>query len=953
MGYTSFPGRSGIVSATFLTPFMVSTLSVSTQVFEIVSVSIPIRGNSFQKKTGTVIAKRTNGHCFAKTSTLSVLNWNGRQETNNHGDRWGGIQVMTTEPSGYGIRQRYRIQLSAALDRWISEARRSIEPAPSGGGSSRQEDEILTAIGTDRESVPDYLAHADWLLSGAHPKTAVIALSEAARFGDLPEKYRNIMASLKTEFPEFLQYQKRTGRAPIAEAKTPFRILVVTNLLPPQEMGGFGRTMWEFCRMLIRRGHSLRILTADMPHLHRDPGEDVRDVESRTRRALRLYGDWKNGRAVSEADDETILKTAAHNHRVILAEVAGFQPQACLVGNLDFLDYTFLDAVLEKGIPVIHRLGNRSPGYPVQATPTSDKYCLAGGSRWLNRKLRESGYQYAREAVIHPGSALETCYRYYPPVFNRLRICFAGLLMPYKGAQVLIKALGLLNRWGVPFECHIAGDSTHPAFVQELKRVAADGGFADRVTFTGFLSRNHLESLYSRVNVLVFPSIVEEVFGKSQIEAMAAGLAVISSGTGGAGEIISHGRNGLVLKENTPEELARQLRYLSDHPVIAAKLARNGQHDAFRYRTIDSVEKIEGLICRLAGEGGTEAEPSVYLSSSASNPTIEMLISLAKKSGNGKQIVAVHEPFVTIAIPTYNRGRYIFEAIESALTQSKAYSSFEVLVVDDGSEDDTRAIIGRFTSRRLRYRYKGHTGAPHTRNFAIGEAYGQYILWLDSDDVLMPDILARYAAFVERYPEVDVFYSDLHVTDADLNIIQTTHYQDWYRRKDELIAHQMVSNFLPNGGSLVKRDLYDRIGGFDEAFKRAHDYDFYSRAAGTAEFKKLDGVVMKYRLHDDNMSSPTMQFDTVFESRVAVNMLNRYRPEQLFPQLPWTSKPHDQCMAMVYLNVALRLKQLSQPKMALELVSKSFMHYQSRQALEMQAELEKMHAPVEEITLNI
>lgn len=482
--------------------------------------------------------------------------------------------------------------------------------------SEQREVFLLQSIGLDRDYTPAYLRYAELLLERKELESSLLNLKEAERLAPLLDKYQKMMQKLEAEAdldsPKFKQYLKRAGQVPVEEAEVPKRILVVTNLLPPQEMGGFGKTVWEFCQMLNSRGHNLRILTADMPHLYRESDNDIQEVEKYVARDLHLFGDWKNGRTVIDQGNETIRQKIAHNHQRILAEVERFQPEACLVGNLDFMGYDFLTYLLQNGIPVVHRLGNETPSYPVQATPNSSLYCLAGCSKWLNRKLQDKGYSFPNTDVLYPGSALETCYRYYPPSFDYLRICFAGLMMPYKGAQVLVEALVLLHQWRIPFICELAGDTTDPLFVQTLQNKAQEAGFADRLFFSGFLGRQKLAALYARSNVMVFPSVFEEPFGKSQIEAMASGLVVISSGTGGSTEIVTHGNNGLIFENNNPQDLAQKLLYLSQNRERARELAAQGHENAFNFTTTRSIKKLETLIAQLESQKPSKHSQSFF-----------------------------------------------------------------------------------------------------------------------------------------------------------------------------------------------------------------------------------------------------------------------------------------------------------------------------------------------------
>ena len=296
---------------------------------------------------------------------------------------------------------------------------------------------------------------------------------------------------------------------------------------------------------------------------------------------------------------------------------------------------------------------------------------------------------------------------------------------------------------------------------------------------------------------------------------------------------------------------------------------------------------------------------------------------LINKSGNEAILDTKDFPKISIVIPTYNRGGYLSQAIKSALDQRRVYSNFEVLVIDDGSTDNTNKIVQSFQNKRVRYIYKEHSGCPNTRNFAIDNAYGDYILWLDSDGAILPEILLKYVQFVNRFPEVEIFYPDLYITDANLSIKKKLKYKDWYNRNDELTAKLLFGNHVPNGGIIIKKSLYERIGNFDESFVQAYDYEFYSRAVGQAKFKKFEQFIYKLRSHDSNMSSETVNYDTVYEAFVSLNMLKIYELKLLFPTLPWGKRSMKECHSEAYYQVALRLLKLNQPEFAIKYIEKS------------------------------
>ncbi len=95
--------------------------------------------------------------------------------------------------------------------------------------------------------------------------------------------------------------------------------------------------------------------------------------------------------------------------------------------------------------------------------------------------------------------------------------------------------------------------------------------------------------------------------------------------------------------------------------------------------------------------------------------------------------MAKENPLISVIIPTYNRANFLGEAIESVLSQT--YKNLEVIIIDDGSTDDTRQLIEKYTDKRIIYLYQEHGGTSAARNKGIQEAKGEYIAFLDSDDI--------------------------------------------------------------------------------------------------------------------------------------------------------------------------------------------------------------------------
>ncbi len=463
---------------------------------------------------------------------------------------------------------------------------------------------LLRAVSLNRGNV-EALADLGLLYRRHAQKDAAYAmLVEAERQGRLEPAAAQAaqeLAETAGRSPRLQPYLALVGRTPGGKAARPRKILVVTNLFPPQELGGYGRKMWEFSRGLRRRGHELSVLTGDAPYLLKTPDAGEDDLEPVVSRSLPLAGDWSGGALRQLVTGEALQKLERENAERVLAAAEAMGAEAVLAGNIDFIGMDFLEAVLARGLPVIHCVGAPVPGYPPQRTPASPRYRLGCASMWVAKAVRAVGYPLTKMTIVYPGARVDRFFRQVPPSYDRLRIAFAGLVMPYKGPQVLCEALWLLSQQGLDFTCTIAGDSTDPAFVAKLKEWLEGRGLADRVEFAGFLDRAGLTRLFARSNVLVFPTQVDEAFGISQVEAMASGLLVMTSGTGGSTEIVRHGKDGIVFKKDDPRELARALAAMAEDASLWERLALAGQMRAAEFGVERSVEVLERTFEELLG----------------------------------------------------------------------------------------------------------------------------------------------------------------------------------------------------------------------------------------------------------------------------------------------------------------------------------------------------------------
>jgi glycosyltransferase involved in cell wall biosynthesis len=205
------------------------------------------------------------------------------------------------------------------------------------------------------------------------------------------------------------------------------------------------------------------------------------------------------------------------------------------------------------------------------------------------------------------------------------------------------------------------------------------------------------------------------------------------------------------------------------------------------------------------------------------------------------------KPLVSVIIPAYNAGRYIKEAVDSALAQT--YKNCEVVVVDDGSTDNTRQVLAPYIDAgKIKYIYQENKGLAGARNTGIKNSSGEYITLLDADDIFLPRKIERQVNFLEKHPECDICYCDLyHFYEDKPDQLLKLNYR--YYSGKEVLPHLIAGNFIAPISVVARRTVFERFGYFDETLKRSEDIEFWLRIAlGGGQICFLPEVLGKLRI---------------------------------------------------------------------------------------------------------
>ncbi|MBI3999274.1 MAG: glycosyltransferase [Candidatus Omnitrophica bacterium] len=206
-------------------------------------------------------------------------------------------------------------------------------------------------------------------------------------------------------------------------------------------------------------------------------------------------------------------------------------------------------------------------------------------------------------------------------------------------------------------------------------------------------------------------------------------------------------------------------------------------------------------------------------------------------------------PLVSVIIPTYNREHLLVDAVESVLSQT--FKDYELIVVDDGSTDGTEEIIKRKYDGKIRYFKQENQGISGARNRGIREAKGEYIAFLDSDDLWLPEKLEKQVAFLDSHPEVGLICTKLWryaIGKESEKRLCPEYFSAEF--KDLLVSN----NYVPTTTVMVRKECLDQIGLFDTNLSVAEDFDLWLRFMKRFKVHCLEDVLAVHREHPQKTS---------------------------------------------------------------------------------------------------
>lgn len=227
------------------------------------------------------------------------------------------------------------------------------------------------------------------------------------------------------------------------------------------------------------------------------------------------------------------------------------------------------------------------------------------------------------------------------------------------------------------------------------------------------------------------------------------------------------------------------------------------------------------------------------------------------------------EPLVSVCMPCYNHEEFVGQAIQSVLSQT--YSNFELIIVDDASADNSAEVIHSFEDSRIRVKVIEENTGFGAAEYMFRQARGEFVCWLDSDDIWEPTLLERYMEFFQGHKECGACFCRPIIIDGS-GCILTEHLfcsifseenlknmekEKWFRKIF------IEGNYLCSSTLCIRKNIYEQVGELRFQYKQVHDYDYWLRFLQVAEIYVLPDRLARYRIHwegeNANFSTPTSE----------------------------------------------------------------------------------------------
>jgi len=215
---------------------------------------------------------------------------------------------------------------------------------------------------------------------------------------------------------------------------------------------------------------------------------------------------------------------------------------------------------------------------------------------------------------------------------------------------------------------------------------------------------------------------------------------------------------------------------------------------------------------------------------------------------------------ISIIIPSYNSAHLICDTLESVLQSTLSY--FEIIIINDGSTDNTQDVVTPYLAdTRIKYIYQHNKGLAGARNTGINAANGEYLVFLDADDLILPNKLHVQSEYLNQHPEIDMVYSlSQWFIEYDLNDTRPVTFPVY---EGDVLDQLIYGNFMHVNSVMVRREKVIAAGLFDETLRELEDWDLWLRMVlRGSKIGFTPGILSKVRIRRGSMTSNQKRMDT-------------------------------------------------------------------------------------------
>lgn len=238
-------------------------------------------------------------------------------------------------------------------------------------------------------------------------------------------------------------------------------------------------------------------------------------------------------------------------------------------------------------------------------------------------------------------------------------------------------------------------------------------------------------------------------------------------------------------------------------------------------------------------------------------------------------------PLVSAVIPVYNGSNYLREAIDSVLNQT--YKNIEILVIDDGSADDTWEIIQSYGDK-VRGFHKENGGVSTALNLGIENMRGEWFAWLSHDDLWLADNIEKKVNYILSHPGKGIYYGGYSYINPKREIIYGSN-GSWYPKGSDLRHMLRCGNYIHGITALIDRRCFEAVGNFNEGLRCTQDYEFWFKAARKFETALIPARLAVTRIHPSQIGNVRRNHCALEFKKTRVELFKLTDRYELFPEV--------------------------------------------------------------------